>query len=653
MAKTLAAVSLWSALACDGGSRVAGGVPLTSCTERLAFEGLLASGQLSLTIPASYAGASDILPGRIVRLEYTDADWDEYRIEEVVSNTPASTIAVTAKSIIYDLALGDAFPTEHASTGSGMPQDTDYTVSKRVSVSEIVTWVLGFSPSYFASGTLTPGNTVVDVSANSSAPLALLLSATEGAKASTGETYYLSARRNGTTSYYIDITDLNASVASPDVRTGKNLLAVKRTYGRDVATRVYPSLLDNFALGTGTHVFVVTAVSANTYIDVEDPNGRGIPPIAADDAVNGLYWYGNWDATNGRLQAITDSAVVGNAARLSMADTSGFTVGSYGRFVTSSDTTVSNAKWVGYQDHPGLEASSGGQRRVLKLSTKERGVDNYVRNGDLSAWSGGLPTHFVVSSTTTGTTGGTVTDNTTTYLSGGHALALPATGAFTYVRQRADVALWGSASRASKWQYRMRFYHNGTVDTNFGVRVIAVGTGTDFAATWTNLGSGYAGSTWHTYLSSTFTPVYTITGGKTAPIGLQVRGGNLTAGTTEVLIDSIECLCYSDDAGSTFPDQPTFVFNTTGAWLRGVTYLRNPPITYEISLLDLSRYDEGTWPYDALVLGGPVNVTDTDLNLSVGARVTSLDRDHLKPLASRVTLSTRRDLLTNLLVTGG
>lgn len=637
MAKTLAAVSLWSALACDSGSRVAGGVSLTSCTEKLAFEGLLASGQLSLTIPASYAGASEILPGRIVRLEYTDADWDEYRIEEVVSNTPASTIAVTAKSIIYDLALGDAFPTENASTGSGMPQDTDYTVSKRVSVSDVVTWVLSFSPSYFAKGTLTPGNTVVDISANSSAPLALLLSATEGAKAASGDTYYLSARRNGTTSYYIDITDLNASAVTPDLRTGKNLLAVKRTYGRDVATRVYPTLLDDFALGAGTHVFVVTAVSANTYIDVEDPNGRGIPPIAADDAVNGLYWYGDWDSSYGRLEAITDSAVVGTAARLSMADTSGFTVGMYGRFVTSSNTTVSNAKWVGYQDNPATEASFAG-RRMLKLATKERGVDNYARNGDFASWTSGSPTHWTV-------VAGSVSENTTTYLSGGRSVQFPSTGSYSNLRQDAYIAAWGSTDRPSTWRYRIRFYHSTTADGNAGVSTVPIGASNSFSV-FTNIGA-YAANQWHTWESDE----YQFTAGKgNVRVGIEVRAG-ISGGP--FLLDSAEILCYSTEVGSAYPAQSVFVFNTTGAWLRGVSYLRNPPITYELSLLDLSRYDDGTWPYDALVLGGPVNVTDTDLNLSVGARVTALDRDHLKPLASKVTLSTRRDLLTNLLVTGG
>lgn len=656
MAKTLIAASIWSALACDSGSRLTGAMPLTSCTERLTFEGLLAAGSLSVAVPSSWAAAAEILPGRIIRLDYADGDWDEYRIEEVVTNTPAKLISLSAKSIIYDLALADSFPTENTSTGTSMPKDTDYSVSKRDSLSAVVTWALGYAPAYFASGTITPSGTVVDVSADSSAPLALLLSATEGAKSATGDTYYLSARRNGSTSYYVDVTDLNASAATPDLRTGKNLLSVKRTYGRDVATRVYPTMADNFVLGAGTHVFLVTAVSANTYIDVEDPNGRGYPPIAADDAVNGLYWYGNWDSTYGRIEAITDSAVVGTAARLSMSDTSGFSVGSYGRFVASTNTTLTNASWVGYQDNPATEAAFAG-RRMLKLATKERGVDNYFRNGDFAEWSGGAPTVYTIGDTAGGTTGGDIAEDTTTYLSGGRSLEILQSGAFTYVRQEAYVALWGSADRSSSWRYRLRFYLKGlngnanNKDTNFGVRVLPVGTSNTFPASFTNLGSVYAGETWWTWESD---PI-TITAGKAnVKVGMEVRGGGFSnTSVGSVLVDSMEVLCYSAAAGSSYPASSVFTFNTTGAWLRGVNYLRTPPITYEVSLLDLSRVDDGTWPYDSLVLGGPVNITDVDLNLSIGARVTSVDRDHLQPLSTKVTLSTRRDTLTQLLVTGG
>lgn len=90
------------------------------------------------------------------------------------------------------------------------------------------------------------------------------------------------------------------------------------------------------------------------------------------------------------------------------------------------------------------------------------------------------------------------------------------------------------------------------------------------------------------------------------------------------------------------------------AWLKGVTYLQQnstAPVTYEATLLDLSRLDSGTWPYDALALGGSVNVADLDLNLTATLRAVQIDRDHLNPLSSRVTLSTRPTTLTDLLVT--
>ena len=49
--------------------------------------------------------------------------------------------------------------------------------------------------------------------------------------------------------------------------------------------------------------------------------------------------------------------------------------------------------------------------------------------------------------------------------------------------------------------------------------------------------------------------------------------------------------------------------------------------------------------------GGTLNVTDSDLGLTASVRVVQIDRDILRPLQTRVTLSTRPLQLTTLLLT--
>lgn len=644
MAKTFADLTIWTALACDSGTRATGACPVTACTESQSFEGQLASTALSFSFPTDWAGAAEVLPGRVVRITYADADWDEWRVEEIVTASPKGVTTVTAKGIVYDLAVTDALISENTATGAGtIPKDTDHVVTKRDTVANVVTWALGFAPAYFASGTLTPSSTTVEASVSWATPLAALLAAVQATKLATGVTYYLAVRRNGTTSYYVDITDLNASAVTPDIRTGKNLLALKKTWGREVATRVYPQLADNAPIGVGTHMWLITAVSTNTYIDIQDPHGRGICPLAEDDAFNNLYWWGYWDnGLGGVLRLITDSTAVGSTARLYMSDTSNLTVGAYGRVVSSTNTTVTNAKWVTYVDRPSLESTYGG-RRIVKLTVPESTVDNLLLNPDLEAWTAGSPDYW-----TANTAGGYIaaTENTdAAYVrSGSKSAKLTYDGSSNaMLRQYPAVATWGNTGALPSVKYRAYYY---LATNNTGLRVEAIDPGTA-AGTVTNLTTGKSTGTWYLWESSVYTGFTGTTGYR---VGLSFYTLSSTLNAT-AYIDSVEALIYP--ASASVPDYQVMVNNSTGAWLRGVTYLQNPPITYEATLQDLSRLDDGTWPYDALVLGGPVTITDLDLNQTVTARVVRLERNHLNPLATKVTISNQRDTLTRLLVTGG
>jgi len=120
--------------------------------------------------------------------------------------------------------------------------------------------------------------------------------------------------------------------------------------------------------------------------------------------------------------------------------------------------------------------------------------------------------------------------------------------------------------------------------------------------------------------------------------------------------------CYVDAAsavvlpsGTSAPS--TFLRGSGGAtnWLAGLRLLAangGPPTTYQVTLLDLHRLNPTVWSLDVLVLGGTVTVTDTDLGVSASPRVVQVTTNHLAPLDTTVTLSTRRPELTTLLLAG-
>lgn len=629
MAKTLTAASIWTALACDSGTRVSGAIPLTACRETLRFEGLLAAGTLTLAFPTDWSAAAEVLPGRIVRLEYADADWDEYRIEEIRAHAPLTT--VTAKSIIYDLAVAEALAMDANSTGGSYPKSIDYAVSYAGTVTALLTTILSIAPNYFSTGTVTAGTTMLAVSASTATALKLCIALADALKAATGTTYYVSARRNGTTGYYIDLTDLNSTAAAPDIRTGKNLLGMTKTWGREWASRVYPQMADGSTYGAGAAWWVVSAISTNTYIDVIDPALGGVSPLVEDDALNGAYWYDLAGSSItypfGRLRQITDSVVVGNAARLYMSDTSDITANeTRGRIVTSASTTVSAATMLPYVDSPSTAVILGSSR-IVTLGVPESYADNLMVNATLANWTSGQIDYCAVSSV-----GGSSwpTKDTATYETGGASAAIaPNQGFRQYTRielhpndrltARCTYQTSGSGTNIAFWF----FYPGGSPTTTLPSSVGA-------------------------WLTRTHTSAYTPSSSATSDtIGVQFHA---YGGSGTLYMDRIELLRYNTE---TAPVNFVPSAGTSSAWLRGVTYLQNPPITYEATLLDLSRLNDGTWPYDTLVLGGPVNVTDLDLDLTVSARVSSIDRNHLNPLATKVTLSTQRDTLTRLLITGG
>jgi len=78
-------------------------------------------------------------------------------------------------------------------------------------------------------------------------------------------------------------------------------------------------------------------------------------------------------------------------------------------------------------------------------------------------------------------------------------------------------------------------------------------------------------------------------------------------------------------------------------WHEGTLWLQSQtvPTGYEVDLLDLYTIDDTLYPYEALTLGGTVQVDDRDLGVLTTQRLVALSRDYLTPGSTQVTLGNR------------
>lgn len=622
MPAALDRAEIWTTLACATGSRVAV-LPTLDCLTSEAIEGKTATQRLTVTVPRDATAAiAELVPRRVIRLLFTDGAFEEYRIQDVVDSAQAVGVQVKANGVLFDLALGEKLLTQTTSP----LVTTSYT--KVDTATNLVTHALTFAPSYFSAGTVTPTATASVVFSDDTA-LSGLSKIADAMAAATGTTYELSARRNGTTGYYVDLTVLNSGATVPDIRTGKNLVSLRRTRSsRDQATRVYPVTSG----GDGAAWFKVTAVSANTYIEIDTIDGSAVNPLIEDDCLNGKYWVHE----DGVAHEITDTTRA--SKRLAMASTTGIAVGEWGYFALNSSKDV-----LRYVDYPSAQATSGVQ--AIKLQTNSPGVTNFLDNGTLANWTTATTTDW-------NPPFGTITVDVPT--------VFDRTGTLNRFVKETGAGNWLSGGAS------LRSLQNGYAVGIYQTKYLALNAGDTVTYTvWLKLKSFVGGSIVFydptAATTETFSTDGTVSGldRKNEWLAFSKTYSIATSGSKTV---SWQASLYGDegyiDSGAiTINGSLATPFLGSGgaqAWGKAVSYLTQnstAPVTYEVSLLDLSRLDSGTWPYDSLALGGTVNVADSDLSLTASVRATQIERNHLNPLATKVTLATRPAELTSLLVT--
>jgi hypothetical protein len=379
MPPPLKRVELWSAGKGDGGAPIAVIDKIVRCETSYRLEGNLAAEETAIALspdwdPNNQAGA--LVPRRVLHYVGVDDTFRQYRISDITDD--GSLIAVRARGMIFDLAERNALISE---TVNGV---VNYTVTKRDTPANVVSFVLGFAPTVWALGTVTPTD-VIEVTFQQASPLAGLLLVAEAASRKAGTTYELSeAWDEPTGRRRVSLTVLNSTAPAIDVRLAKNLVTLTRIQSdQEHLTRAV--MIGTDGRGVGDNWWQVSAVSVDASIRVVSTTG-GISPLAGPGALNGLWVV---DRANGTHQITASSAVSPTECELAMTSTTNISVGDWVRL--AEDSAGAPLRFV---RDPSSETTYGINAKVLQGIVP--GITNWVLNGDLSDWPGASPTNWTI-----------------------------------------------------------------------------------------------------------------------------------------------------------------------------------------------------------------------------------------------------------------
>ncbi len=601
MAKLLR-LEVWTKFQCDGGTRDAI-LALQDCNVLTGTERITREDVVSLSVPKASSAAASLALGRVIRFAYDDGSFTEWRIHELVdaSGREGGIYRVSCRGMIYelrDLAL-------IATTAAGVLSTSVSFDGK--TATEIITTLLTYLPGWWAVGTIAP-TTAVSLSVASDATPLLVLRELVTTLNAAGDACELDVRRNGTTGYYIDLpTSIGASAGVADVRTAKNILKSDRTRSREtMANRVYPR-----GSGGASIEYAYWRVTSAAGSDVEIRQAESsAPAILYDDQVNGLYL----ENDAGARTLISDS--VAATSKVTVASIAGYTAGEWCRIVADSAGTG-----IAKIDYPGAVAT-----KVQIVDGGEDGTTNIVDNPFMSRWPGSTsapPTGWANS----GVAGATYSRNSTsTYIRrGSYSLRAQFSTGGQLVTTNTQNILTG---RGTTYSAKIAIYK---VDANAVALRLKNQAGTVVAST-TSTATGWV--------------EYEATGVSIgAATGLYWEVGSL-AGATECYIDSAQIAVGATQGPWTLGSGPA------GLYRRGLVYLADnafEPTRYTFDIADLQRVSPAEWPYEEVVLGGTVRITDTELGYTTTSRITEITRDFRDLAKTTLVLERTTRTLTTVL----
>lgn len=629
---TVQRCEIWSDFQCNSGVRLAI-LPIDQVTRFRLTTRLTLDDSGTLELSKDAAAAASLATGRVVRVQYTDASFEEWRVRDL-SDTSATSrlVRVSLQSPLVDLGAGASLLSQ---TVPGVnPRPEPGMEFKAVEPSDALASILAFAPAWWAAGTMTP-TVPVNMTADGWMPLRAIRALVEAINGQ-GVTCELAVRRNGTVGYYLDlVTEVGSAAAVVDVRTAKNLLSTTRS--RDLqkyATEAVPlGAMDTIPVGTfgaetesrratiGSAYFHVTAKSGTT-VTVEAPETGG-SVIAFDGQLDGLFLIDDAKAR----QAITSSGV---DQQCDVASAANITVGRWYRLATDSTGTL----LLSVRKAP---AVGGGPVRVV--SSALSGFTNFMHRPSMRTWAGAstVPPDDWTS------TGSITIDRTTTagfWLYGGKS-----------ARLRNNV---GTGSLVSPAFTQLVPNDMEWVTVQAWVRIAST-TGTPYVELWiggtlkdTILLAGYETGVWH--MVSHAAASGGLKGAVSAIAKVVFGFSSFGAGTGDMYADSVQATFSKTPVDFREGSNATRLFTLANRYL---TLHGSETVSYTMTFADLTAWDPVAFPYDTITLGGTVRVRDTDLDITTTGRVVELTRDLRNPLASAVTVANRPvDLISTLTGTG-
>ncbi len=679
---------IWDGLECDSGSRLAVIRDALNAMETLRVDG---KNLLSFAMARDDPAWASVLEQRVIRIEYTDDEFDEWRIVKSKQSRGASQgrlARIEGQSIRQDLIFGLCGRREGDGTFAH-----DVSVLGRTPSDILDDMVIPGSRSYFAKGTIDP-TASMDMTFDWDTPLSALL---EIAELSASR---LSIRRNGTTNYLVDLLiDATPADAEVEFRVRKNLVGVD--YERDgtaQATRVYPKgqSIDDIALVMAEARWEVLSIAA-LVVELGNPLNNSEGPLAFDDQLNDLYL----ETEAGDVTKITDSVV--STQKVTVTSVSGISV---------SDLVKIR---IGSVEATGTATTADAEGRDLIDSAAGFGTTDEVFPGDIihNITDGSWAVLWTVDSTTqishSALVGGTEDDWDIS-----DSYEIIRVSQLTYLDSPSDQATYGIIPRVLDRQdiaYVQNHVQNPELN---GTYVSGV------APNWTKIGSPD--------VAESNEVLYTRRGGASQYVKTTVGGEGIESaefdvvptdampffsgyfsifiiqGTVRVeLIDAtdFDTVYPSEEDGRAISNQAeTWVdlgvagidLNAEGATTVKIRIVADksqttefyvdsaqltqsagqqpfykgdgaldlwraandllvekgvPMVNVAIRVVDLTRVDPTRWPYDVIDLATVVRLVDEDLGIDVQTKVVDVGRNLLTKGQTRVSLSNRPEDLTD------
>jgi hypothetical protein len=646
--------SVWSSYQCNSGARLQF---FGKVSQLHLHETLQGDDKITLECPLDDQAVSYLVKRRVVRITMSDADFSEWRIQSIqkLHSTSGNRCIVVAVSPLLDLA--DATVIRETS-GSGIPSFSVGLV--QVSPTEVIDDILLAQPEfqsggaydYFARGTVEP-TTLFDIEFSKATPLALLRQVANAARnATTLQPAEIRVRRNGTTNYLIDVlAEIGSTATVTDLRSNKQIL--DHDYTTDATEQVSvvipfgaddglgdPSTVSRAAWTLGTPTGLVYPIT--------DPDG-GPSPVLEADQLNGMYVVPD---ANGALIQITDSAA-GSPATVTLASSTGITAGrQYELRASASDELV-------------VEVSSPSAIALYdrKVGTIDRpdllGVRNLVRNPWFRTWTtpASAPDNWEFTSTVGS---GALSQNTdplyTQY--GGKSVHFSSGGPSILAlgTLRTEVFYPRPVLGAALYSYRVRVFPSAW-NTNELITICLVSEAAPTIPlgqhTWISpnhtltSGDAIAAGSWYD-LGVEAIDLTSAAGGCRLEIRLQVGGTLLASGAGDIYIDAVQVVQSAKSSA--------FYYEYSGAnalWHAGNLALSNNKDgidAYAIDLIDRTRADGTTFPFEALVKGGTIRDTVPEQGINGQLlRVVGKDSNLLVPKDTSIQVATRQKLLSDLI----